>query len=428
MALNAAINTTLGRAAILGYLASALVACSDDQQIENSAIAPATSSKLSAITIPVPAQLQPYLAADKINSLRLKISAKQCDDGIVGTNVERFVSNFSESASVVANERIIKGCTYALGLSLGRANGLRTDFESIYLTNDTPKLWTIIEVPKTSPEKIKAMLRVFPTNDGKAFLGIPGTPIELQGPINPGSTDTETPDTFPSPIPGQQNQQPLLNWKIVLMASDQGDQSAWISAFDNARNRLVAFFQDRGVQANNIRQLSIKPQWQSQWVQPATTQSFTSTVANLNATGVKDACLIHLTSHGSRDGFNIGNSRLSPSALGAAMDAGCGAKPTVLLVSACYSGLYTLDASNLKKPNRVILTAARSDRTSFGCSAENELTFWDGCLIETLPVSVTFKDLASNIQSCISRKEVGISTPSLPQSFIGSEVESLRIP
>jgi hypothetical protein len=212
------------------------------------------------------------------------------------------------------------------------------------------------------------------------------------------------------------------------MASDQGNSGAWISAFDNARNAIREFFVSRGIGFSNIRQLSLKPQHQNQQVQAASIQNFKTAVSGLNAAGANDACLVFLTSHGSRDGFNIGSSRLSPRDFGSALDTGCGSKPTVVLVSACYSGLYTLDSSNLKKPNRVILTAARSDRTSFGCSSENQYTYWDGCLIEQLPQSRTFKDLAGRIQACISRKEAGMTTPSIPQSFIGSDVENLKIP
>ena len=51
----------------------------------------------------------------------------------------------------------------------------------------------------------------------------------------------------------------------------------------------------------------------------------------------------------------------------------------MVLVSACYSGVFV--GPSMQKKNRIILTAARQDRTSFGCSAENEYTYWDSCLI-----------------------------------------------
>ncbi len=133
-----------------------------------------------------------------------------------------------------------------------------------------------------------------------------------------------------------------------------------------------------------------------------------------------------MTSHGSPDGFNLGSNRLSPSQLDQALSAGCGDRPTVFLVSACFSGLCILDNSNLKKPNRIILTAARSDLTSFGCGTEDEYTYWDTCLIETLPTATKWKELATDVVSCISRKEGG-STASFPQTFIGTEVGDLHL-
>lgn len=74
-----------------------------------------------------------------------------------------------------------------------------------------------------------------------------------------------------------------------------------------------------------------------------------------------------------------------------------------------------------------LLTAARHDVTSFGCSPENEYTYWDGCLIETLPTLTKWQDLAAKVVSCIVRKEGG-STASFPQTFIGDAVKDLALP
>lgn len=417
---------------IITIVTALTVSCGQQAETENSIVYPATYSQISSVSIPVPNELKQFIAEEKINSLHLKITPRSCDEGVVGTNIEKFVPNFGQSNSALANERLRKGCTYSLAISLGKANSSRTGFEKIFLTNDTENLRTTIQVPKTSQEKLRTTVRVYPTNDGKILLGLPQDPVDM-GALNtpdPVPQDNNQPSLLPPQNQsGINNQQSLgLNWKFVVMASDQANKGAWIQAFDNARKKFVDYFLARGVAAGNMRQLSLKPQFQSASVQSATTQNFTSTLSTLNATGSDDACMIFMTSHGSRDGFNIGSSRLTPSALRTALNAGCGNRPTVLLVSACYSGLYTLDSSGLKTPNRVILTAARSDRTSFGCSPENEYTYWDGCLLENLPRSTTFRNLATNIQACISRKEAGMSTPSLPQAFIGADVENLKIP
>src|SRR5262245_47389101 len=88
-----------------------------------------------------------------------------------------------------------------------------------------------------------------------------------------------------------------------------------------------------------------------------------------------------MISHASPQGFYLRNApALTPRTLSAILDAACGYRPTVVLVSACYSGVFVGNA--MLKPNRINRTAAREYRTSFGCSAENEYTYWDGCLIE----------------------------------------------
>ena len=109
---------------------------------------------------------------------------------------------------------------------------------------------------------------------------------------------------------------------------------------------------------------------------------------------------------------------LTPRRLNAIVEAGCGAQPTVILVSACYSGVFVHD--EMLKPNRIILTAAEDDRTSFGCSSESGSTYWDSCLIDNLPKADTWKTLATGVTACVETKERrGRFRPSLPQAYPG---------
>src|SRR5689334_23478207 len=48
----------------------------------------------------------------------------------------------------------------------------------------------------------------------------------------------------------------------------------------------------------------------------------------------------------------------------------------------------------LQASNRMVVTAARGDRTSFGCGETNTYTFFDQCILESLPESMTFPMLA----------------------------------
>ena len=67
---------------------------------------------------------------------------------------------------------------------------------------------------------------------------------------------------------------------------------------------------------------------------------------------------------------------LRPPELARALDAGCGQVPTVAVVSACYSGVFA--APPMTAPNRIVLTAARADRPSFGCAADRTSTSTGG--------------------------------------------------
>jgi hypothetical protein len=141
--------------------------------------------------------------------------------------------------------------------------------------------------------------------------------------------------------------------------------------------------------------------------------------------GPTDGCVLFMTSHGSPSGFYIeGRGEMSPRDLAAIVDEACGDVPTVIMVSACYSGIF-IDA--LEAPNRVILTAARPDRTSFGCSAEETYTYWDSCLVDSFPSATTWSDLYDRVTACVEDKESGFFTPSEPQASFGSEVADLAI-
>ncbi len=95
-------------------------------------------------------------------------------------------------------------------------------------------------------------------------------------------------------------------------------------------------------------------------------------------------------------------------------------KPTVLVLSACYSGSF-LQA--LSGPNRVVLTAAAKDRASFGCQFHSSNTYFVDALFNqvALPNS-TLEQLMAQAQVAIDKQERAqkLSPPSLPQISIGS--------
>jgi hypothetical protein len=95
-------------------------------------------------------------------------------------------------------------------------------------------------------------------------------------------------------------------------------------------------------------------------------------------------------------------------------------------VSACYSGTFL---RRLSAPHRMIMTAARADRTSFGCSAEAKYPYFDGCILESLPAADDFVHLASLTSRCVSEREraEGLVPPSEPMTHIGEDVDDFFV-
>src|SRR5262245_15563724 len=190
-----------------------------------------------------------------------------------------------------------------------------------------------------------------------------------------------------------------LTWKATLMTGDDS-----IDAFDNARKTLKSEFLQMGVTPANIKELSMSP------IERKRGGSMASSAVNLAGAlrelsiGDQDACLIHMTSHGSPQGFYLRNAAtITPKTLDQILDLAGGDRPTVVLISACYSGVFV--GPSMQKKNRIILTAARQDRTSFGCSAENQYTYWDSCLIDSLPTADNWQSLYGTIQQCGQTKK-----------------------
>ena len=212
---------------------------------------------------------------------------------------------------------------------------------------------------------------------------------------------------------------PANQWHAVLIAGDSATP-----AFDNGVEEMRAKLRRRGVV--DITAYSADP--------ASVPRDRLSSSANVAAalrgggSGAK-ACLAYMTSHGDVAGFFLRPDRrlLTPPTLDRLLAEGCGALPTVVIVSACHSGTF-ID-NGVRRPNRVILTAAATNRTSFGCGADDEYTYYDWCLLHAFDEAVTWSDLAASTKACVEglERRKGVR-PSLPQLFVGSEVANLRLP
>ena len=210
---------------------------------------------------------------------------------------------------------------------------------------------------------------------------------------------------------------PANQWRAVLIAGDSSTP-----AFDNGVEEMRAKLQAHGV--TDITIYSADPA-----SVPRDRLSTSGNVAAGLRGGGGQACLAFMTSHGNEDGFYLRLDRrlLTPRTLDRLLAEGCGSVPTVVVVSACHSGTF-ID-NGVRKPNRVILTAAATNRTSFGCGADDEYTYYDWCLLHQFDGATTWSELAVATRSCVEGLErtMGVKA-SLPQLFVGSDVANLRLP
>ena len=217
----------------------------------------------------------------------------------------------------------------------------------------------------------------------------------------------------------------FADWAAVVVAGDWHAHSGVPSeAFDNARRDVSAALYGVGFAPGNLRQFSVRPErYKDTRPDKAAPQGIYDGLDEVaaRATG---GCLVYFSSHGAPQGVVVDNEILPPGVLGAMLDHSCGARPTVVVISACFSGVFV---PALARPNRMILTAARPDRTSFGCGESDKYPYFDDCFLQSIPGAHDFVGLASAVQACVAAREIkeGMRPPSEPQLFIGGALRPL---
>jgi hypothetical protein len=134
-------------------------------------------------------------------------------------------------------------------------------------------------------------------------------------------------------------------------------------------------------------------------------------------------CLLYFTSHGNPSGIVFGpEMMISPVQMAGQVRNWCGDRPTVVVISACFSGVFK---EGLSGPNRIVITAASRTTSSFGCSADATYPYFDGCILESLPNTSDFIGLANAAKACVARRETeeGLTPPSNPQIAIGANMQ-----
>lgn len=141
----------------------------------------------------------------------------------------------------------------------------------------------------------------------------------------------------------------------------------------------------------------------------------------------EDVLLLFLTSHGSPEHelyVEMGAmplDQLTPEDIRDALDA-ARIRWRIVVVSACYSGGFI---PTLRDPRTLIITAARSDRASFGCGNDSQITwFGKAFLTQALNETTDFHEAFLRTRQTIAGWETrGHETPSEPQYWAGPEIQ-----
>jgi hypothetical protein len=230
-------------------------------------------------------------------------------------------------------------------------------------------------------------------------------PLEL-GLLQQGQLLQQALDALPASTPA-------VELYSLTLAGD-GKQSVFLREADYVSKLLRERFGARGnvTLTNHRDHLADRPL--------ATRESLTRAVQALaERSGPEDLVFLYLTSHGSSDHqLSIDQPRLQladlPASEFAALLEPLRDRHKVVVISACYSGGFI---PPLKNDKTLVMTAARADRVSFGCSEENDFTYFGRALFadalnETDDLSRAFELAKAKVAE---REEADDFEPSEPQ-------------
>lgn len=137
----------------------------------------------------------------------------------------------------------------------------------------------------------------------------------------------------------------------------------------------------------------------------------------------EDVLVLYTTSHGAPFGivYNDGDEgygAISPARLWSMLD-DLHLRRRLVILSACFSGVFV---PMLASEDSVVLTAAAADRTSFGCQADSDWTFFGDAMVnhglrKAQPLAAAAKEAGGLIGQWEAK---GKLQPSRPQVAIGS--------
>lgn len=219
---------------------------------------------------------------------------------------------------------------------------------------------------------------------------------------------------------------PFSNWAAIVVAGDfhAAHTNQPTEAFDNARRDVSTALEKVGFSPSNLREFSVRPdRYPDTKPLKSDLEPIYDSLREL-ATRATGGCLIYFTSHGAPQGVVLGDNLVPPSIMDQMITQACGRRPTVVVISACFSGVFV---PALADSNRMILTAARPDRSSFGCSESDKYPYFDTCFLKVLPSVRDFAALGPAVQACVAQREqeTGAQPPSEPQVSVGASLRPI---
>jgi Peptidase C13 family len=140
-----------------------------------------------------------------------------------------------------------------------------------------------------------------------------------------------------------------------------------------------------------------------------------------------DLLVLILTSHGSPDGVAVQAGRrvetLSPPALAGLLD-GAGVRHRIVIISACYSGVFLGPLAN---DDSLVITAADSEHSSFGCRDKVKWTYFGDAFFNTaLRHTADLRQAFDEARAIVRKRELHYHlVPSNPQIAGGKNIDVL---
>ncbi len=204
----------------------------------------------------------------------------------------------------------------------------------------------------------------------------------------------------------------------TLAVAGWADQDVFVKELDGALEAIGSVLPTKG---RTVRLINRRDTVNT--IPLANFSNFTAAVRAIGNVMDKDndVFVLVMTSHGEQTGFALqlpgGTAELTPQQVAAALD-GEGIKNRVVIVSACFSGIFVPPLAN---DNSIVITAADAKHTSFGCAPERDWTYFgDAFFHQSLHPGADFENAFDHARVLILGWEMmDHATPSNPQGSFG---------